>query len=160
MKHLNTYKQLFEGKLTKDELIDKIKDFINRGTEESYSSGELLLDSSPQYAEYEAGGDEYIELIEHFYDDSVTCVKYGKDTELGEFEIGYEKLSIDLLEEILDGFETAEVYNEYVRKTLYWSAINHDFDSLVEYGKTVDHNILMNTKIDPDEFKMLLFTFP
>lgn len=35
---------------------------------------------------------------------------------------------------------------------------NYTFDELIEYGSKLDESILMNTKIDPKEFKILLFT--
>jgi rubrerythrin len=86
------------GGNVKDSLIDEISNKV-----EEYggdlSMYDLDADSSPVYREL----DQSIDLIETLYSDSVFIRRYGGykyETELHEYEIGYDKLSEDTLIEI------------------------------------------------------------
>jgi len=99
--------KIFETKSEKEQLIKDIKSLFEIYEERCYSSGELMLESSPLYQEDENG----IHLIESFCEDKVNIIVYDiyDDEEVDEYTRQYEELNYDTLIEILD--DLLEVFN-------------------------------------------------
>lgn len=90
---------------TKDEIITLITDKIGEcgliTTSDLYLDSDILLKDSS----------EGIHLIDRFNYEGVNVVVYGgykNETEIDEYEIPYEKIDIDILEEILSVIEDYE----------------------------------------------------
>ena len=98
--------KLFEIKTEKEQLIKDIKSLFEIYEEMCYSSGELMLESSPLYQVDDNG----IHLIENFCEDKVNIIVYElDDDEVDKYTRQYEDLNYDILIEILDGL--LEVFN-------------------------------------------------
>lgn len=80
------------------------------------SSCELELDGSPCLVSNGSNKNNFSQLIEDFNDTHVVVYSYHNETELNHFEIPYEDLREDLIDEIhqimLDYEEDQEVENE------------------------------------------------
>ena len=90
---------------TKDEIITLITDKI--GECGVITTGELNLDSDILLKDSSDG----IHLINQFFYEGVNVVVYGgykNQTEIDEYELPYEKIDIDILEEILSVIEDYE----------------------------------------------------
>ncbi len=82
----------------------------------SISMQDLQAESSPVYKEQ----GQTIDLIERLYDDVVEVVSYGGykyETELDEYDVKYEKLDIETLEEILKLLNEA-IENEWLEEDI------------------------------------------
>lgn len=91
--------------MTKSEKIAKIKKIISEWG--SVNSAELQLDSSPCY---NSAGENTCALIEQFYVDNVEVVVYVHENEVDSFNVAYEDLdgdTIDEISEIIEGYEKA-----------------------------------------------------
>lgn len=80
------------------------------------SMQDIQADSSPVYKEQ----GQTIDLIERLNDDSVEVVSYGGykyESELDEYDVKYEKLDIDTLEEILELLNDA-IENEFLEEDI------------------------------------------
>lgn len=81
-------------------MIKEIKKIIAQTGE--LSSGEMDLDCSPIY---KAINDRVLGLVEHYKEKGVTVVVYAYDQEVDEFDLYYEQLPDDLLDDILNNLE-------------------------------------------------------
>jgi|GEM_PF-5501993 len=82
-------------------LISKIKDFFSSQSEDIFTMQDLQAGSSPVYKEI----DQTIDLIERIETDRVEVVRYGGykyNTELDDYYVDYEDLSIENLEDIIN----------------------------------------------------------
>ena len=101
----------------KENIIDLIQNvFVNWG---EFNISDVESADAPIYNEL----GNHIELIESFNNNSVTIFKYENDIEVDEFELDYEDLSMDLLEEIL---LIAEQYDVEQQK-FFDSCLNKNF---------------------------------
>lgn len=96
--------------MKKNKMVARIKAIIAEwGT---VTTGELQLDCSPAYSSI---GDETVGLVERFNAHDVGVDVYSHDVETDSFDVPYEKLSNDLLSEIL---EILEEYDAGMDKTM------------------------------------------
>lgn len=79
------------------EKIEEIKKIIDEWG--SVSTGEMELESSPLYNYFSK--DSY-QLIEEFHKENIKVISYVHETEVGEFDVPYEILKYDLINEIYD----------------------------------------------------------
>mgnify|MGYP006436040695 CR=1 FL=1 len=88
----------------KSYLISKIDNFFSSRNQEIFTMMDFQADSSPVYKQE----DQTIDLIERIEKDRVEVVKYGGykyDTDLEEYYVKYDKLSVNNLEDIIDLIE-------------------------------------------------------
>ena len=161
MKNLKTYNQLFENtKIKKDDLIKDIIFYLNFSEEQSYTSGELMLDSSVVF--FEDGNT--IHLIEVYFKTFVEIVVYGGykySIEEYTYSKKYEELSIDILEEIYSNIRDG-IGNNIIELDLtnfnmnYIKSLIYDNDNRIEKLITEQYNGKYLINIVDDETKQLI----
>jgi hypothetical protein len=115
--YLNRSFNKIDNATDKENIIDLIQNvFVNWG---EFNISDVESADAPIYNEL----GNHIELIESFNNNSVTIFKYENDIEVDEFELDYEDLSMDLLEEIL---LIAEQYDVEQQK-FFDSCLNKNF---------------------------------
>lgn len=96
------------GRLTKKQkLINNIKSIIDEWG--GVTTSELELDCSPIY---NSMGKNNFALVERFNRNDITIIHYVHDNEVDDFDVDYENLSIELLEEINEILENYKVSME------------------------------------------------
>jgi hypothetical protein len=93
--------------MTKEELVPKIKEIINKWG--GVTTGELELSSSPVFNSY---GSNHFQLVERFNRNDVTILSYIRETEVDNFNVVYEELNEELLTEIygiIEEYDTAMI---------------------------------------------------
>lgn len=99
------------GRLTKKQkLINGIKSIIEEWG--GVTTSELGLDCSPIYNQM---GKNNFALVERFNRNGVTVIHYVHDNEVDDFDVDYQELKVDLLEEI---YQILEQYNVEKQKTM------------------------------------------
>lgn len=96
--------------MTKPKCIKEIKSLISKNGE--VSTKDLELDTSPVYDAISPG---VIELIERFGSTHITVKRYDNDTEVDEFEVPYEGLTEDMLNDV---HYELEQYDVWIGKTM------------------------------------------
>lgn len=81
--------------MTKEELVPKIKEIINKWG--GVTTAELELSSSVILNSY---GPNHFQLVERFNRNDVTILSYIRETEVDNFNVVYEELNEELLTEI------------------------------------------------------------
>jgi hypothetical protein len=99
------------GRLTKKQkLINGIKSIIEEWG--GATTSELELGCSPIYNQM---GKNNFALVERFNRNGVTVIHYVHDNEVDDFDVDYQELKVDLLEEI---YQILEQYNVEQQKTM------------------------------------------
>ena len=96
--------------MTKETIIQKIKEIINEYG--PLSTAKVEADCSPVY---NSMGKDNFALIEYFNQDTVGIVQYVNETVVDEFDVDYNDLSMDNLEEIYDLIKEYDENNYMVK---------------------------------------------
>lgn len=108
-----------ELELTKDNMplplynkVRKINTILDKCFNGSVTTAELEAESSPCISSTGTNKNNVSILVERFSINNVGVVTYNNETEIAEGETSYEKLGEDIIDEILELLEQAEVEHD------------------------------------------------